>query len=189
MLNITYGFYVGVGAGLVLAAVLMVWWLRSSSYSRQLKRTIKKISSESMVDIVVPDGLDGEIQLDYLLLTPRGLLVLDIKHVTGRLYGGDNMDEWTVLDRGQRFTFANPAGPLRERVIAIKELLKDVPVDGRVVVLGAVDFATGVPECVVSLPLLQDQFAQSSKLTRASVSEFLTSWDQLQKVAVSAQAS
>ncbi len=169
----------------MLAAVLMVWWLRRSAYPRQLKRTIKKISTESLVDIVVPDGLDGEIQLDYLLLTANGLLVLDIKHVNGRLYGGDNMDDWTVIERGQRFTFTNPAGPLRERVIAIKTLLNDVPVDGRVVVLGDVKFGTGVPECVVSLSTIQEEFSSQSKLNTAAVSAFLPSWDRVQEIATS----
>ncbi|MFK8028969.1 MAG: nuclease-related domain-containing protein [Gammaproteobacteria bacterium] len=186
MLNLPNGFYVGVGAGLVLAAVLMVWWLRRSSFTRQLNRTIKKISSDSLNDIIVPDGLDGEIQLDYLLLTEKGILVLDIKHVNGRLYGGDNMDDWTVIDRGQRFTFTNPAGPLRERVIAIKTLLKDVPVSGRVVVLGDLKFATGVPDCVVSLSRLQDEFAGQNKLAKSASNDFMSSWDQVQKIATSA---
>lgn len=189
MLELSKGFYVGLGAGVVLAASLIAWWLRSSTYARQLKRTIKKISDDAMVDIVVPDGLDGEIQLDYLLLTHQGLLVLDIKHVTGRLYGGDNMDEWTVIDRGQRFTFGNPAGPLRERVIAIKTLLSDVPVDGRVVVLGDVTFATGVPDCVVSLQGLQDEFTPAQKPARGTVSDFLSSWDRLREIATSVPAS
>lgn len=186
MLNLTNGFYVGMGAGVLLAAVLTVWWLRRSTYPRQLKRTIRKISKESMADIVVPDGLDGEIQLDYLLLTAKGLLVLDVKHVNGRLYGGENMDSWTVIERGQRFTFANPAGPLRERVIAIRTLLSDVPVDGRVVVLGDVRFATGVPECVVSLSRLQDEFLGHTKLSKAALKSFYPYWDRVRQIATSA---
>ncbi len=186
MLNLTNGFYVGVGAGLILAAGVMVWWFRRSAYPRQLKRMIRKISKESMADIVVPDGLDGEIQLDYLLLTAKGLLVLDIKHVSGRLYGGDNMDSWTVIKRGQRFTFTNPAGPLRERVIAIKTLLKDVPVDGRVVVLGDVKFATGVPDCVVSLARLQEEFVGMNKLNKSTLQSFYPYWNRVQEVATPA---
>ena len=186
MLNLTNGFYVGVGAGLVLAASLMVWWLRRSAYPRQLKRMIRKISKESLFNIVVPYGLDGEIQLDYLLLTARGLLVLDIKHVNGRLYGGDNMDSWTVIERGQRFTFANPAGPLRERVIAIKTLLKDVPVDGRVVVLGDVKFATGVPDCVVSLPRMQEEFLGQNNLSKSALQAIYQYWNRVQQIATPA---
>ncbi|MEM7084235.1 MAG: nuclease-related domain-containing protein [Pseudomonadota bacterium] len=185
-ITLANGFYVGVGAGLVLAAAVMIGWRVRSNPSQQLKRLIKKHSKECMSDIVVPDGLDGEIQLDYLLLTPRGLLVLDIKHVNGRLYGGDNMDAWTVIQGGQRFTFANPAGPLRERVIAVQSLLQDVPVQGRVVVLGDVKFATGVPDCVVSLPRLQEEFAGHSALGKATLSAFYPSWHRMQEIATPA---
>ena len=186
MQNLTNGFYVGLGAGILLAALVTMWWLRRGAFPRKLKRTIRKISKESMADIVVPDGLDGEIQLDYLLLTAKGLLVLDVKHVNGRLYGGDNMDSWTVIERGQRFTFTNPAGPLRERVIAIQTLLDDVPVDGRVVVLGDVRFATGVPDCVVSLARLQEEFVGQTKLSKAALKAFYPQWDQLRQIATSA---
>lgn len=182
----SFAFYIGMVSGVLLAAAFVWWWRQRGGYRGQLKRSISKISRDSLSDIVIPDGIDGEIQIEQLLLTDHGLLVLDIKEIRGRLFGGDNMDDWTVIDQSQRFTFANPVGPMRERVIAIRTLLKDVPVQGRVVIIGDAQFSEGLPECVVSVTALQDEFAPEDKHTKTAVNAFYPYWDRLRQIAVPA---
>lgn len=181
--SISYAFYVGLVSGLLLATLFVWWWRKRNTSSRMLARSVKKIARESLVNVVVPDGLDGEIHIEKLLLTNKGLLVLDVKEIKGRLYGSDNMDEWTVINGSQRFTFTNPAGPLRERVIAIRTLLKDVPVEGRVVILGDTELSAGMPSCVVSLAQLQEEYSADEKLNKVSIDAFYPHWDRLRQIA------
>ncbi len=186
MESISSAFYIGLVCGVLVACLFVVWWRRRSSYPQKLSRVVKKISRESLSDVVVPDGLDGEIQIEKLLLTNKGLLVLDVKEIRGRFYGSDNMDEWTVINNSQRFTFTNPAGPLRERVIAIKTLLEDVPVLGRVVILGDVELSKGMPQCVVNLEQLLEEFGSDDKNARTSIDAYYPHWDKLRQIAVTA---
>jgi len=59
--------------------------------------------------MLVPDGMAVVFHVDFLLLTTRGILVIDLRDVQGNIFGGDQMAEWTVMDGPRRFTFTNSA--------------------------------------------------------------------------------
>src|SRR5256885_13084397 len=54
-----------------------------------------------LVDVLVPDGMGGGFHVDFLLLTARGVVVIDLRDVTGNIFGGDQMAAWTVMDRSE----------------------------------------------------------------------------------------
>ena len=56
--------------------------------------------------------MDGRLHVDFLLLTQRGILVPDLREVPGLIFGGDQMNDWAVMTRRRRHSFANPQGPL-----------------------------------------------------------------------------
>src|SRR5437588_7966815 len=60
---------------------------------------------DHLVDALVPDGMGGGYHVDYLLLTQRGVVVIDLRDVRGNIFGADQMAEWTVMDGPHRFTF------------------------------------------------------------------------------------
>lgn len=159
---------------------------KESRRKRQLKKTIAAIGKDVMRDVVVPDGVDGEIQIDYLLLTAHGLLVLDVKAVDGIVFGGANVDNWTVIDDKRRFSFRNPVGPVQQRIIALKTLLEDVPVIGRVVFAGDAEPTRDMPDMVVSLAGLADEFAPERHRTSATLDAYYPYWDRLRRIAVAA---
>ncbi|NNF15821.1 MAG: NERD domain-containing protein [Gammaproteobacteria bacterium] len=183
MYSSSFIFYIGLVSGLLLAGGFFLWWKKRNSFHGRLSRVLRKIGADSLNDIVIPDGVDGEIQIDQLLLTDKGLLILDVREISGRLYAGENMDEWAVINHSQRFTFTNPVGPLRERVIAVKSLLPDVPVQGRVVVIGTAALPGGLPQCVVDLAMLGDQFSPDDKSARDKTNAFYPHWDRLRQIA------
>ena len=47
-----------------------------------------------------------------------------------------------------RFTFPNPLGTLYDRVAALRQLVRDVPVAGHVLFAGSADFSKGRPRDV-----------------------------------------
>ena len=91
--------------------------------------------------MLVPDGMGGQIQIEHLLLTANGLVVVDVKAFEGTIFASDRMEEWTVIGRDGRFTFPESAqSTLYDRVAALRQLVRDVPVVGLVLFAPGADF-------------------------------------------------
>jgi hypothetical protein len=149
----------GVGALLLLAAAY--WGLRV--YQRRARRRsllarLGSVAFEAVHQVLVPDGMGGFIHIDHLLLTPRGVLVLDTRRVAGLIFGGDQMSDWTVMGRGHRYTFDNPQPALYDRIAAVKALVGDVPVEGRLLFSNVGKFTKGFPKWVLMLDGIEVEF-------------------------------
>ncbi len=168
---------------MAVALALIVWqYLRHTSETRRLRRVLRSIASERQSDFVIPDGMDGQIQIQHILLTAHGILVMDLKPVSGAIFAGEKLEEWMAMNGSERFRFANPLAALRARTAAVRALVRDVPVHGRVVFMGDVEFVRGRPEQAVTLEELEEEFADASRKGTASISAFHSSWEQIQAV-------
>ncbi len=144
----------GAAAGLVLVALATVAFVRHHrrrARRRAFLERLGRFALEAVHRVLVPDGMGGFFHVDHLLLTPRGVLVLDTRRVPGLIFGGDQMSEWTVLARGRRDTFDNPQPALYDRIAAVKALVGEVPVEGLIVFSNVGRFAKGKPKGVVML--------------------------------------
>jgi hypothetical protein len=128
------------------------------SRRRELLARLERVGYQAAHQVLVPDGMGGFIHIDHLLLTPRGVLVLDTRRVAGLIFGGDQMNDWTVMGRGQRFTFDNPQPALYDRVAAVKALVGDVPVEGRLLFSNLGKFTKGRPKYVLMLDGIEVEF-------------------------------
>lgn len=147
--------------GLALAALaITLWWLRRRGARRRaLERVLDDIAFDRMRDVYLPDGLDGVIHLDHLLLTARGLLVLQVKTMDGLIFSGEKLDTWHAMNRAGRFSFRNPLPDLQARVASVRGLAPNLPVQGRVVFVGEGDFHGTPPVEVCGLETLRESFA------------------------------
>ena len=102
--------------------------------------------------------MGGFIHIDHLLLTPRGILLLDTRRVAGLIFGGDQMSDWTVMGRGHRYTFDNPQPALYDRIAAVKAIVGEVPVEGRLLFSNVGKFTKGIPKWVVMLDAIEVEF-------------------------------
>ena len=172
---------------LLIVAVSFYVWRRDGGLTRwQIRSLISAISHDCLKDVVIPDGLDGEVQIQHLLLTSRGLLVLDIKDVQGAIFAGNNMQNWTVLNGSQRFTIPNPQEATRRRVAAVKKLAGAVPVIGRIAFTPSGEFARSVPEGVTMLSTLRAEFDEAKQASQRSVDAYYQQWIKLRQLAVAA---
>lgn len=147
-------------AALTLVTVALLVTLLVVSIGRRRRRPANRLRAAAhdlLADVLIPDVDGGQIQLQYLLLCDHGIVVLDIKQARGNVFGGDSMDEWTVMTGQQRYTFRNPQPALYDRLAAVKTLVEDAPVSGHVAFLPGADFTKGVPADVV----LFDEFLAS----------------------------
>ena len=135
-----------VAAGLVGGIVGFRWWRKRGPL---LSQALQTVAIDRLQDVLVPDGMGGQIQLEHLLLTANGLVVIDVKAFEGAIFASDRMAEWTVIGQQGRFTFPNPQGTLYDRVAALRQLVRDVPVVGHVLFAPGADFSKGRPKDVV----------------------------------------
>lgn len=166
------------------SAGLLAYVSRSRRRTRRaLLKSIRKISHEYVENVVVPDGLDGSIQIDYLLLTARGLLVLDVKDVGGVVFSGTALERWAVIDGTEQFRINNPVGPSLARVVAVKRLVPDIPVHGRIVFTQDTEFRGDNLPQVVTLDQLREQFPPPGRTAAADrpVDAFYSAWLKLRR--------
>jgi hypothetical protein len=163
----------------VLLLLLTLFWYRYRRGSRRsLKNVLATIAFERIDNLVIPNADEGEIQIDHLLLTPNGLLVIDVKNVQGVVFGSDKMQDWTVISEERRFTFGNPQPALYDRIAAVRQIVRQVPVAGRVLFLDGARFTKGTPDMVASLDELLQDFSEPDKATaKMKVEAFKPHWE------------
>jgi Nuclease-related domain len=148
-----------VGAAVVGFGVSWAWrWYRHYRARKLLRAAVTGGSADHLVDSLVPDGMGGSYHVDFLLLTLRGVVVIDLRDVSGNIFGGDQMAEWTVMDGALRSTFTNPQSALYDRIAAVKAVTGDMPVEGRIVFTRRGQFPKGLPKWTLMLDALRSEF-------------------------------
>jgi hypothetical protein len=170
----------GAAVAAVLATAIVVRaWLRGRG--PRLGQALADVALERVQNVLVPDGMGGQIQVEHLLLTAQGLVVIDVKAFEGKIFAGDRMAEWTVIGSQGRFTFPNPLGTLYDRVAALRQLVRDVPVAGHVLFAPGADFTKGRPKDIVLPGELVERYRkpdQKAELERLKVA-FAPHWDRV----------
>jgi len=158
-------------------------WRKVQARRRRLQQ-VAAVAFDMMQDVLVPDGSEGHLHLDFLLLTAAGLLVVDLRDVPGMIFGSESMDEWTVMDGVRRSTFPNPLGPLYDRIAAVKLAAGKAPVDGRVVFLPRGRFPKGRPPRVSLLESLAEEFGAADRsLDPSPAAAWQEEWTAIRSVA------
>jgi hypothetical protein len=147
------------GLGLLAAAAGIAWWLARRRAAASLPARLRKAADDVLEGVLVPNADAGQIHLEFALLTRAGLVVVDVRDVSGNVFGSETMQEWTVLDRSRRFTFANPLPPLYDRVAAVRRIVPDLPVRGVVAFTAQAAFTKGFPPNVVLVDSLLAEIA------------------------------
>jgi hypothetical protein len=163
---------------LVAGAAVLGWglgwlwrWYRQRRARKALIGAITAVAVDHLVDVLVPDGMGGSYHVDFVLLTPRGIVVIDLRDVSGNVFGGDQMNEWTVMNGAHRFTFVNPQSALYDRVAAVKALSGEMPVEGRIVFTPRARFPKGLPKWTLMLESLRSEFPPAEHSVLASITE------------------
>ncbi len=171
----------------LLLVILLLLWLayrHRRRHDRTVDEVIKSISFEYLSNLVIPKADDGEIHLNHLLLTAEGLLIVEVKDVQGIVFGSDKMQDWTVIAKERRYTFSNPQPGMFDRIAAVRQIVRQVPVTGRLLFLDGAEFTKGVPGLVTTLDDLLTEFGEVDKLSAtAKIEAFKPHWEAIQKVA------
>ena len=169
-----------VGIALSVGAVLL--W-RRWQWRRRLQKREARIQAVALMHVrnmLVPDGNGNQLHLDWLVLTTRGLLLLDVRDVVGNVFGSEHMVDWTVMHGAQRHTFPNPLPPLLDRLAVLARLVPELNVEGRVLFTENARFPKGVPLRCLRLDSLAADFPIVDAGAAAALSSAMTPhWQRL----------
>jgi hypothetical protein len=169
-----------------IGALLLLWFVyrRFFAHGGSLENALAAIGFDHINGLVIPNADEGEIQIDKLILTSQGLLILEVKDVQGVVFGSDKMQDWTVIAADRRYTFPNPQPSLYDRIAAVRQIVRQVPVSGRIVFLDGAEFTKGVPDLVCNLEELVAEFGEPDKAAaKFKVEAFRPHWELIQKAA------
>lgn len=176
--------------GILFLLILIAIFVIRRRAARNAESRLRAAAIDFLARFIIPNGDDGEIHVEYALLTNRGIIVVDLKDVEGNVFGSDSMQDWTVISDQRRFTFSNPQYALYDRLAAVKRCVPGVPVKGYIAFKNRSHFSKGQPSDVIQLELLIEQLQRDKKSSgRDSLSAWLPQWDQLRETAVTAQVN
>jgi hypothetical protein len=180
-------------AMIVLAAIVIAllgfFGGRAYVLKRRDRRRVARITSgaaDYLRNVLVPDGNGGDFHLDFVLLTSRGVVVIDVRDIAGNVFGGDQMTAWTLMNGGSRSTFVNPQVGLYDRIASVKAISQDAetPVEGRIVFTRSAKFPKGLPRFTV---MLESVAAEFPKLGAAeldiAVAKYRLAWARIKAAA------
>jgi len=170
-----------IGAAVLGFLLFWAWsWYRNYRARKALHGAVAGGAADHLVDSLVPDGMGGSYHVDFLLLTLRGVVVIDLRDIKGNIFGGDQMQEWTVIDGARRFTFTNPQSALYDRIAAVKAVAGDMPVEGRIVFTRRGRFPKGLPKWTLMIDALRAEFPAADFESPAdTVARFRDGWQRL----------
>lgn len=114
-------------------------------------RAIKRLGAESMSNIVIPDGMDGHVFIEHLVLTPAHVLVVSVRRYAGAIFAAENMDMWAQVTNNGSYKFPNPLHEIEAATMAVKSHLPGIPVEGVILFGRDSTFPKGKPGGVLHI--------------------------------------
>lgn len=152
-------FIAGLAGGVVglLLITAGVMYLRKTADARLLKKTLARHCEAVERDVVLSDGIDGYLFVDYLLLLPGKILAMKTMSKKGYIFGAPDIDEWTCVKNNVTEKFKNPLADSKLCVYQIRDGLQFDAVEACVLFDRQGEFPKGVPEGVLRLAFLDEE--------------------------------
>lgn len=119
---------------------------------RLLHKSFPSPDSHVLNNVTLPFS-SGTTQIDHVVVSTRGVFVVETKHYSGWIFGDANSKHWTQVLYKKKSRFQNPLRQNYKHVKAIEQLLDFLPdgtVHNVVVFTGVAKFKTDRPPGVFS---------------------------------------
>jgi len=114
----------------------------------RLLQKIQSLGKDSLHYVNLPDGLGGHLFYEHLLLTKNGIVIYTLARYRGNVFAAEKIDIWTQVENNRSYKFPNPLIELESKKVALKALIRKVPIQTGILVARNVDFPKGKPENV-----------------------------------------
>jgi hypothetical protein len=179
--------FIALVLGVVAVALLALLGGRAWVLRRRDARRVARVTAgaaDFLRNVLVPDGNGGDYHLDFVLLTSRGVVIIDMRDFSGIVFGGDQMTAWTLMSGPTRTTFVNPQAGLYDRIASVKAIATDTPVEGRIVFTKRAKFPKGLPRFTVMLDSVTAEFPKlGAAELEIAVSKYRPGWARLKEAA------
>jgi hypothetical protein len=173
--------------GVVAVALIGFFGGRTYILRRRDARRVARVTSgaaDFLRNVLVPDGNGGDFHLDFVLLTSRGVVIIDMRDIAGNVFGGDQMTAWTLITGTSRSTFINPQVGLYDRIASVKAIAQDTPVEGRIVFTKRAKFPKGLPRFTVMLESVAAEFPRlGAAELDVAVAKYRPGWTRIKETA------
>lgn len=146
---------------LLLAAIVSVLFfskIKRAYTDWYLSHTVKRLGYAIRQNIILPDGMDGTVCIDNLILMPDRILIVSIGHYQGAVFASDNIDVWTQVVGKRSYKFNNPLLKLEQEIAAVRAHVPKIKVTGILVFSADVNFPKGKPDNVISVAEAKQRF-------------------------------
>jgi len=100
---------------------------------------------------------DGTTQIDHILISTKGVFIIEVKHYSGWIFANEKSDQWMQSIYQVKNRFQNPIHQNYRHIKATQQLLDFLPkeqIHSIVVFSGSAEFKTSIPNGVVYLDQL-----------------------------------
>jgi hypothetical protein len=113
-------------------------WLR-------LQKLINRTGFKRLNNSYLPDGMDGSLFIEHLMLQADGILLLTVKRYRGNIFAADNIEQWTQVVSNHSYKFPNPLYQLEADLQSLRAAFPKTNITGLVVFAGDCSFPKGKP--------------------------------------------
>jgi hypothetical protein len=171
----------GLAGGLlaIFLVLALVMYLRRTADTRLLKKVLAERCEAVERDVVLSDGIDGYLFVDYLLLLPGRIVAMKAISRKGYIFGAPDIDEWTSVANNVTEKFKNPLADSRLCVHQIREGLHFDAVEACALFDRQSTFPKGVPEGVLRLAHLDEELQARNDSREAAQEAARQAWQRL----------
>lgn len=123
-------------AGIILINIIFILVFKTISNKRKGQIGEQKVRnilikfavrSDYLIDNLIINRNDSSTQIDHILITDKGIFVVETKNFSGKIFGSLNNKNWTqVLAYGNtKNQFLNPIFQNKIHLLALKKILGD----------------------------------------------------------------
>lgn len=143
--------------------------------------SLKGAGTTAMNDVILPDDR-GLTQIDHLLLTPAGIVILETKNYGGKLYDRGRKRPWLQYIGKQKNSLHNPLDQNYRHRKAVECLVPGVPILDFVILAGSGRFGSLTPDGVLTIPEMQRKIGELKRI--GEVPDYIRdAWNTLQRAA------
>ena len=113
-----------------------------------------RISTAHLMNNITLEYGKGTTQIDHILFTQNGILVIETKHMKGWIFANEKNKTWTQVIYKWKNKFQNPLIQNKLHINAVNRALSFLPAEnvmGITVFTGDAEFKTEIPESVLHL--------------------------------------
>ncbi|HEB57023.1 MAG TPA: NERD domain-containing protein [Gammaproteobacteria bacterium] len=165
---------------LLLAAIVSMFFfnkIKRAYVDWYLVHTVKQLGHDIMRNVVLPDGMDGTVCIDNIVLMPDRILLVSVGRYQGAVFASENIDVWTQVVGKRSYKFNNPLLKLEQDIAAVRTHEPKIRVDGILVFSADVNFPKGKPDNVISVTEAKRRFANVGD--KNINPEYLDAWNKI----------